>query len=258
MNGHLFPLFEHTEILKTAMLAELRDYAYEYGQLSYADMSDGILSGCHITTTVDTIALGRGTIHYQNHIYLITKPFVLAYYPTDIWTAFLLQFKGAHQQDGYICRDVEARLTDQLQPSEQNLELCRFKLQSGAKLRINYVDFADRDTEFDTVNTIYAPFAASSVSSLSPDITRAFAQEASVYTLEPIDTAFCLQALNSQGAMNREAILFYLAVRLGINTNGYDNPSIFKALLDILQQIKGGGQRRSSRAARERRQLLVD
>ena len=50
MNGQIFPLFEHAHVLRTAMLAALRDYAYEYGQLIHEDYSDGIVSGCVLTT----------------------------------------------------------------------------------------------------------------------------------------------------------------------------------------------------------------
>jgi hypothetical protein len=258
MNGQVFPLFEHAHVLRTAMLTELRDYAYEYGRLVHEDYSDGIVSGCSITTTVDTITLNRGVIRYMGNLYLITEPLSLAYYPTDNWTVFKLEFKDEVRKDGYIYRAVETSLAGNLEPGKNEMEICRFKLQAGARLRMKYVDFADRNTEFDTVNTIYAPFAALGTSSLAPDITQAFAREAAAYALDPVDTAFCLQALNTKGALNREAIILYTAAKLKKAFTEYDNLEIFEALQTILNQIKGNGERELSRAARQRRQVIVD
>lgn len=258
MNGQVFPLFEHAHVLRTAMLTELRDYAYEYGRLIHEDFSNGIVSGCHITTTVDTITLNRGIIRYMDNLYLITEPLSLVYYPTDNWTVFTLEFKDEIRKDGYIYREVETALSANLELGKEEMELCRFKLQAGARLRIHYVDFADRNTEFDTVNTIYAPFAAGGASSLSPDITRAFAREAALYAMDPVDTAFCLQALNARGALSREAILLYIATKLKKAFAEYDNLAIFEALLAVLNRIKDNGERELSRVERQRRQVIVD
>lgn len=258
MNGQIFPLFEQAHVLRTAMLTALRDYAFEYGRLIHEDYSDGIVSGCRITTTADTITLNRGVICYGGNLYLITEPLSLAYYPTDEWTVFMLQFKDEARRDGYIYREVETVLTDRLERSQAQIELCRFKLQRGARLRMNYVDFADRNTEFDTVNTIYASFAACGASSLSPAITRAFAREAAAYAMDPVDTAFCLQALNAREALSRETILFYTATRLQKEIAECGNLAIFEALLTILSRIKSNGERELSRAARQRRQVIVD
>jgi len=240
------------------MLAALRDYAYEYGQLIHEDYSDGIVSGCALTTTVDTITLNRGVIRYLGNLYLITEPLSLAYYPTDNWTVFKLGFKDEAKKDGYIYREVEIMLTDNLELTNKDMELCRFKLQAGARLRMKYVDFADRNTEFDTLNTIHAPFAANGVSSLSPSITRAFAREAAAYAMDEIDTAFCLQALNAKGAMNRETILFYIASKLKTPYTECDNQAMFEALLAILNRIKSNGERELTRGPRHKRLVIVD
>jgi hypothetical protein len=258
MNGQVFPLFEQAHVLRMPMLGALRDYAFEYGRLIHEEYSDGIVSGCALTTTVDTIILNRGVIRYMGNLYLITEPLSLAYYPTDNWTVFKLAFQDESKKDGYIYRELEIALSDNLKLDEKEMELCRFKLQAGARLRMKYVDFADRNTEFDTVNTLYAPFAACGASSLSPDITRAFAREAIPYVMDPVDTAFCLQALNSRGALNREAILLYTATKLKKAFAECDNLAIFEALLTILSRIKGGGEREISRLERQRRQVIVD
>lgn len=251
-------MFEQTHILKIPMLTELRDYAYEYGRLCYEGFSNGIVSGCAISTTKDTITLNRGMIRYGENLYLITEPISLAYYPTDVWTVFKLEFKDEIRRDGYIYREVETALTDRLSFRGEEMELCRFKLKAGARLRMEYVDFTDRGTEFDTVNTIHAPFAAFGKSSISPDITRAFAMEASPCALAPIDAAFAMQALAAAGAMNRDAIILYIAEKLKREIAEYTNQEIFASLKTILGCLKQNGNREIPAARRSRRQLIVD
>lgn len=258
MNGQVFPLFEQAHILRTPMLTELRDYAYEYGQLDYEGFSDGIVSGCRITSTEDTITLNRGTIRYRERLYLIVEPVSLVYVPTEEWTMFKLAFKDEVRDGGYIYREVEAGLTDNFALRPEEIELCRFKLKAGARLRMQYVDFFDRNTEFDTVNVIYAPHAAYGKSSISPEITRAFALAAVPYNAETLDTVFCMEALNAKGALGREAIILYAAAKLKKEFRDYSNKEIFDMLCAILTELKGNGARQTLRAARKRRQLIVD
>ena len=45
-------------------------------------------------------------------------------------------------------------------------------------MRYTYTSFADRETEYDTLNTIHAPFCGMGRPTLSPEITAHFAREA--------------------------------------------------------------------------------
>lgn len=258
MNGQVFPLFEYAHVLRTPMLTELRDYAFEYGRLMHEGFSEGIISGCKITTTVDTITLNRGIIRYGGQMYLIVEPITLAYSPTDVWTIFKLEFKDETRREGYVYRAVEAGFSERLELRPEEMELCRFKLKKGARLRIAYMDFADRNTEFDTVITIHVPYSADETSSISPEITRAFAKEALPFVSEPLDTIFFMQALNAKMALNREAILLYIATKLKRPFIAQSNAEIFAALYTILDELKGGGEREIARAGKRKRQIIVD
>jgi len=258
MNGQVFPLFEYAHILRTPMLTELRDYAFEYGRLMSEGFSDGIVSGCAITTTADTITLNRGVIRYGGQMYLMVEPITLTYQSTDIWAVFKLEFKDESRQGGYIYRAVEATISGNLELRREEMELCRFKLQRGAHLRMRYVDFADRNTEFDTVNSIYAPYSAYEKNSISPEITRAFAREALTWQAQPLDEMFILQALNAKTALNRETILYYIAARLKKPFADCDNLEIFRALQTILQTLQSGDERELTREVRRQRHIIVD
>lgn len=258
MNGQVFPLFEYAHILRIPMLTELRDYAFEYGRLIHEGYSNGIVGGCAVTATNDTITLNRGVIRYGEQMYLIVEPITLPYYPTDVWTVFKLEFKDEARREGYIYRAVEASLCDNLKLRAEEMEICRFKLKQGARLRIAYIDFADRATEFDTVITLHVPYSAYETSSLSPAITRAFAKEAIPYATEALDTAFLLQALNAATSLPRETLLFYIAAKRKRPYAALDNQEIFAALREILNGMKADGEREIIRSVRARRQIIVD
>lgn len=258
MNGQIFPLFENAHILRTPMLTQLRDYAFEYGRLLHEGFSNGIVSGCAITTTMDTVTLNRGVIRYHDQMYLIAEPITLTYAPTDAWTVFKLIFKDESRRDSYIYRAVEAKLSDDINLSLEEIELCRFKLQSGARLRTKYVDFADRNTEFDTVNTIFVPYSVCGDCSLSPQITRAFAEEALCWRTEAIDEAFILQALGTSGPLNRKAIAYYIAAKLKKALPEGDNLELYEGLLAILRTLQNGEEREIARDVRRRRHIIVD
>lgn len=59
-----FPLFDKGAILRADMMVELANYAYLFGDILYDGYSDGILSGCRLTTTKDTIVVNPGIIRY--------------------------------------------------------------------------------------------------------------------------------------------------------------------------------------------------
>lgn len=258
MNGQVFPLFEDAHILRTSMLIQLRDYAFTYGRLEYQDYSNGIISGCKLTTTEDTITLNQGLIHYANHIYLITEPLSLEYYPSDEWVLFKIRFLDETQKNGCIYRAVEIELTDDMEIATNEFELCRFKLQQGARLRSDYVDFYDRNTEYDTLNTIHSPFSAPNKSSISPEITCAFAKESLNYETDQLDKSFFMQALNGKTALNRDSIEFYLAIKFQMEYTKLTNEEIFKSLCELLDEFKNRGERDIKRDVAKRHQIIVD
>ncbi|WP_304052161.1 hypothetical protein [Megamonas hypermegale] len=257
MNGQIIPLFEHAHILRTQMLTRLRDYAYSYSELEYEDTSDGIISGCKIATTEDRLILNQGLIHYGGHIYLITEPMFMEYHPTNTWCVFKICFLDADEANGYLCRGIEIHLAEDMNLESNEMELCRFKLQPGARLRTEYVDFFDRNTEFDTLITIHAPFCAVEKSSISPEITRAFVKEARLYEAEDLDISFFMQVLNTKGAVSREVIELYLSLRLRKDFSDCSNLDIFNAFCEILRSLQNGSKLDFSQKKQKRRQIIV-
>lgn len=215
--GQAFPLFSSGNILRKEMLDSLEDYAFQFGELLYEGYSDGILSGCSLTTTGDTIFLNRGIICCSGKLYLIKKPLSVKYFPTDTTCVCKLRFADEIRTEDFIYREIDLKLEEGAEPQMGELEVCRFKLQPGARLRCDYVDFEDRCTEYDTLNTIYSPFSAERDSTLSPEITKAFARETlQNESIPEVDLSFCLSLLESSRAVSREALKEYIRYRLGV------------------------------------------
>lgn len=101
------------------------------------------------------------------------------------------------------------------------------------------MDFYDYETEFDTVNRIYVPYAAPDHPGIWPQILKSFARELLKYAVtDPWDCAFCLQCLQSKEAMPYEAVRAYLHARLGQNKE-YTNMQMYGALKKILGEAGG-------------------
>ena len=114
------------------------------------------------------------------------------------------------QTDSFVTREMELAFTEGASSETRYLELCRFKLQPGARLRYTYTSFADRETEYDTLNTIHAPFCGMGRPTLSPEITAHFAREALAAGADGTDALFCMMLLSSKEPVQAEALEAYI------------------------------------------------
>lgn len=254
-----YPLFEKLHILRASLLCSVRDRAFAGLPLLFEEYSDGIISGCRLSTTKSTVTLNPGLVKHGGYLFYIEQSMTVPYEPTEEYCALRLRFGDAVKDDkkGVITRQVSLFRTADMELMTDEMELCRFKLKRGSILRVNYTDFFDRTTEFDTVNNIYAPYAAVGQSTLSPDITKAFANEVKNYTLTELDRQFCLSALNGQ-PLSVETIGFYISQRLQQEEQAWDNASLFDGLTRVLDEIRPAGLRQCRRERRRRREVFVD
>lgn len=237
------PLFQDAHLLRRSMLEALSDYAFLTNQYLYKGYSEGILSGCNLTTTEDTIVVNEGIVIYGGQLFLIKEPMSVEYYPTNNTTVLKMRFSDEMRDANFIYREVEMILTRQKEVQKGEIELCRFKLQDGARLRYQYQDFEDRNTEFDTLNLIHAPFAAPGKSTLSPDITKSFARQMlSLDSISDLDEMFCIQILSQERAINKEALKVYLERRNKAELEDRSNLGIYRELSRILKE---GSSRKS-------------
>ena len=149
---HIYPAFERGRILKKELLWALRDYSYAALQLQYQGYPDGILSGCGVGAGEGLLHIGQGVIKCQGFLFLITEETQVAYAPTDRYTSLKFRLAAKEELADYTRYITEFILDEDTVRHQNEVELCRFKLKEGARLRTDYKDFFDIQTEFDTVN----------------------------------------------------------------------------------------------------------
>ena len=257
MNEQNYPLLEDLHVLRTATLVSIRDRAFDSLPLYYENYSDGIVSGCRLKTSRDTISLLPGIVRYGGFMYFLREVMQVRYMPTEEYCLLKLKFSMPEDSENFRKRCVTMELSPDMIVKDDEIELARFKLKAGSVLRTKYVDFFDRVTEFDTINSVYCPYAAIGRSTVAPEIVSSFAKEASAYNLEPLDLTFCLAAL-SKMPLSYEQISFYLQQKLSVPGEDWDNMGLYNGLCTVLRQIQNGGEREIRRMNNRRREVFVD
>lgn len=233
-----YPVFGKGRILKLEMLENLRDYPKDILDIHLQEYADGILTGCKLQISDNYIMITPGIIYFKGIPYILRDPYKLPYFHTNVTALLKISFSEKSANNDFISYTANAFIDDNIAISENEIELCRFKLKVGAKLRTDYTSFEDLETEYNTVNTIHAPYAAYKKSTISPDILNYFAQEAFKHNpTEPLDISFCMICMENQQAISRELITSYIALRLNIQKQDYTNQTIYKYLNQILNNI---------------------
>lgn len=259
MIGQIVPIFNRGHILRQEMLEALSDYSYRFGELMYMGYTDGIISGCRLTTTKDTIMINQGILCFQGKLFLIKEPISVGYRPTNTICTLKACYLGESRTESFVTYEVDIVLGGDSTEREGQIELCRFTLQPGACLRHDYIGFEDRCTEYDTLNTLHSPYAAPGQSTLSPDITKAFAREMLDCPLEcQTDLSFCLDLLSRRDPISAEAISAYIRLRTGGDEVRESNQELYEGLLGILKKVKDGNHEPDKPLPQKRRTILVD
>lgn len=253
-----FPKFTAGRVLKHEMLGLLRDYPRDYVNILYSDYADGVIAGCGMIVNTDNLSIAPGLVRHRGILYTLQQSIAVPYTATGQDTIIKISFGRAKESDDYTIMNGDILATHGLKMAENEMELCRFKLKLGARLRDDYQDFADLDTEYDTVNIISVPFAAPYESTLSPVITRRFAAEAFRHRpIHPFDYTFIGQCAQGD-PVARLLITAYTAARLNIVTKESTNLDIHRHLTRILDDIKQGKDMASNLGRGGGRRILVD
>ncbi|WP_027624796.1 hypothetical protein [Clostridium lundense] len=254
-----YPLFNSGRILKIEMLEELRDFPREILDINFKDYSNGIISGCDIEVNNDYIIVTKGIIKHQDMIYILKKNYTIQYESTNQVQVLKIRFLGETINKDFIKLESEIFLDDDLQISKDEMELCRFKLKKGARLRTSYVDFRDMSTEYDTVSIINVPYSAYGESSLNPNILRKFGRELLRCNVsEAWDISFGMTCIQSRDIIQKEVIVSYLIYKLGIEKKDYSNEELYLYLLDVLNRENNGQTVNDERRNRKFKTILID
>jgi hypothetical protein len=203
--------------------------------LEYAGFGDGVLFGCRVNAEDGMIVVAPGVVLRAGVPYRLKEAFRIPYAPEGAYRYVNLRFADEEaQSEDIVFRGAEIVLDD-APAGENGMELGRFKLKAGARLRGDHVDFEDLDTEFDTLNAIRVPCACRGGQTLLPFITEFFAKEALSHRPEnPLDLHFAFLCLQ-EDRVNLSVLQGYLRIESS------DLHELYLALTRKLADIRGAG-----------------
>lgn len=243
MFKYVYPQFEKKRLLRGEMLEQLRDYPKNYIKMSFQNYGNGILSGCGISWDDERLTIEPGIILYRNNLYMMDTPYQLECRPLDRQRYLKVQFLAEERDNGSIVGNTRISLEEEAPNPACEIELCRFRLQAGARLRDNHEGFEDFSTMYDTINLIHAPYAVEGGSTLNPLLLKTFAKEMIRKKSEEVmDVIFSMNVLANHGHISGESVLEYLYARTGEETAG--NLEIYRSLLEVLKLQKSRAPRR--------------
>lgn len=247
MFSNKYPVFSRGRILKLEMLDCIRDFPKDIVNVHINGYANGILTGCRLSVNDDYIIISPGIICFDQDIYILKENYKVPYTHTNETAVLKVKFTGENSNQDFVSYITEVFIDNDTNVHKDEIELCRFKLKEGAKLRNNYTDFEDMTTEYNTINIINSQFAAYENSTISPYVLKYFAKEAFKYKLSnPLDISFCMQCFQNEKAINKELIISYISSRLDQEHEDYSNERIYKYLIRILDTIKQCKQTKSN------------
>lgn len=259
MSVQKLPIFQSGNILKQEMLESLKQYIVDYTILKYKDYSDGILRGCQITTTDNRIVLHSGVIILGGMPFYIKDSFEINCMPTNKVKALIIRAGETEYDRCFETKSVEFIIVDLEDINNTDIEVCRFRLQQGAKLRYEYRNMEDMNTEFDTICLVHSQWAAFGENSLSYYILHQFASEMIKINKETKeDRQFIGQILASNGeSLSAECINYYISCRQNKPYTERKTDEMYEGLFEILKMTRNGKRNMAANNIRERR-ILVD
>lgn len=239
---HIYPTFGCGRILKKELLWALRDYSYSALQLKYRNYPDGIISGCGIRVEDNILYVSPGMVKCGGFIFLLTGEEGVEYAPTEKDTCLKFRLVEREELADYTRYITELALDEQLLRKQNEIEICRFKLKEGARLRTDYKDFYDMQTEYDTVNPADATWSAAGHNTLSKEVTDFFARKVlECENAQERDISFAWLLLQSGEAVNYEILMDYIAGKTGREKGMTVDPAeAFRLLEKILDGIRRG------------------
>ncbi|UHA72256.1 DNA and RNA helicase [Paenibacillus sp. 481] len=252
------PQFNRGRILKSEMLENLRDFPRNFVDIYYNEHSNGVISGAHVHVGEGVLTVRKGIVKHADRIYMLEQDVEIPYPSVGKEILLKVRFQQEVEEKDFTSYRTEMVLDDNILIQPDELELARFKLKEGARLRSDYQSFVDMATEYNTLNIIHVEYAATHKSTIHPLVLRNFAAEMlKRASKHPYDIVFAMLCLN-EGVLEREVILQYISNRLGLGYKEYTNVQVHKHLGKILDDVGGSGNSRSDSRHSGMKRMIVD
>ena len=236
MFEYRYPQFQSKRLLRAQMLEELRDYPLRFARMMWQDYAQGVVSGCRISWVGRKLTVGGGIIYKNKQFYFMEEPYTMDCGPLDRVRYLKVRILPEQKLPGETRGEARIVLDEKEVDEAFELELCRFRLQEGARLRDRHENFEDFSTEYDTVDFTFAPWAGKKNSILNPLLMAQFAREMlRKDNLRPEDLCFSMNVLSNGGTVAAEAVREYIRYRTGGRAAGGVR-AMYEGLLGILKE----------------------
>jgi len=245
--------FERHGVLRAQALNDGINGTIKILEQLYAGYSDGVLKDIEIEQESDSIIIKGGVVIYQGKLYYLEKEFQIQLRQNNKRQILKIRFLEVQNKDGLKKWTTDVVLDENDIVRSNEMEICRFQHQPGAKLYSANGNFKEYATEYNMINIINTPFAACGQSTVSVGITMAFSEELMKKELkDPFDIAFCLECQRGQ-AVQRKSIIHYIGYKLNMNKTEMSNQEIYAYLAKILES----GDSRVTERPRMRDQRMI-
>ncbi|RKI40047.1 DNA and RNA helicase [bacterium D16-51] len=236
------PLFQKGRVLKKEGLETLRDFPYRFVELGMDGWADGILSGFDISYGKGKDGKGQlfvsaGAVWHQGQVVLAEKE-VIPFDLFDCPVRVKLCFRPGFSTEDFSVRPMEMHIEE---GSQENggMELGRFRLSKGARLRKDYRDLQDFCTSYNTLDITQVPYAGPGGTTIAPMLLRVFARMVlENQSAKETDVSFALLCLDHP-PVPRDCLLWYISRRLGRPYQELSHSEIYQCLV----QVAGAGNR---------------
>lgn len=250
-------VFEKQGVLRAQALNECLNGTMKTMEQIFSGYSDGILKDISMEQESDSIVLKGGVVIFQGKIYHLDKEIRICIHPNNKKEFLKIRFLEGQYKDGLKRWTTDVVLDENEIIRNNELELCRFQYQQGAKLRNRYRSFRDYSASYNIINILYAPYAAPGESTISPQVTQAFSEEMMKRELtDPYDIAFCFECQRGC-AVSHKSIMAYIKHKLHIEKNHISNYEIYNYLIQILESNDNGNTPMGRPRMREQRMIII-
>ena len=236
MQEYKKPLFQKGRVLKKEGLDALRDFPSGLAEIFFRGWSDGILAGFDISYQKGTggkgqIIVSDGAVLYKENIIMADQE-IFPFEEFDKQIIIKLYILPVLNTEDFDIYPLEIRAEEEGN-NNNGLELGRFRLSQGARLRKEYQNMQDFHTAYNTLDITNVPYAGPGGATVSPVLLKVFAHMLlNSRTSRESDISFALMCLGRQ-PVPKECLLHYICNRLGIPYREMGQSEIYKYLVQI-------------------------
>lgn len=250
------PVFQAGKVLTIEMLDALKSAIEATENQKYSGYSDGVLHGFQVEIADDYLIVDKGAFIYQEELFAVSEKTKILYAGNGETQLLVLRIGDKEKTSNFEIREAEFKLIPDGDEILSDLEIARFRLQKGARLRNQFQGLRDMNTSYDTLNLCHARWSAFGGNTMAYPILEMAAREIEKKNNTDIYDEMLLEAIYSAKGESIPGVMIdrYLKRKLGKSVDVTTPEARYKALLNAVNQMstqeeapRGEQQKRNNR-----------